>query len=147
MGKQAEIFWLLFLFNVLFSPLFSSGHQLNKKSAESEVDTSKNGMVMDTPKSCDDGLHHHRLLNERVSKIELNHEEQEKFSALFKTLLNEDRKEINQLRGRVAELEDLVVANIPTATSSKSDDKTNKAIKEERIIKRPARLLPLQLLL
>ncbi len=45
------------------------------------------------------------------------------------------------------ELEDLVVSKITTATSSKKGDKNSKAINEERIIKRPARLLPLQLLL
>ena len=41
-----------------------------------------------------------------MSKLELNYGEREKIS-------NEDRKEISQLRGRVAQLEDLV-ANVIT---------------------------------
>ncbi len=81
--------------------------------------------------SCDEGSY--QLLNERVFKIELNDGQQEKAST-------EDRNEISQLRGRVAQLEDLV-ANVISTPETEKDDVTN------RPIKRPARLLPFQFLL
>ena len=79
----------------------------------------------------DDGSNN--LLNERLSKLELNYREREMVS-------NEDRKEINQLRGRVAQLEDLIAHVVVPNTE-------NGAVINKPIInKRPARLLPASIL-
>ena len=78
----------------------------------------------------DDGWNN--LLNERLSKLELNYREREMVS-------NEDRKEINQLRGRVAQLEDSIAHVV--VTNTENGDVINKSMN-----KRPARLLPASIL-
>ena len=73
---------------------------------------------------------------DRLSKIEAQNHRHEKEISLLKTEKTEDRKEIHQLRERVALLEDSTFSN---ATPGNKISRTRS--------ERPARLLPLQLLL
>ena len=73
---------------------------------------------------------------DRLSKIEAQNQRHEKEISLFKTEKVEDRKEIHQLRERVALLEDSTFSNV------KSGDKTPR-IRSERSAQSP----PLQHLL
>ena len=73
---------------------------------------------------------------DRLFKIEAQNQRHEKEISLLKTEKIEDRKEIQQLKERVALLEDATFSNVT------SGDKISR-IRSER----PARLLPLQLLL
>ena len=75
-------------------------------------------------------------VHDRLSKIEARNQRHEKEISLLKTEKIEDRKEIHQLRERVALLEDLTFSNVAPG------DKISRTRSE-----RPARLLPLQLLL
>lgn len=67
--------------------------------------------------------------NDRISKIEAENQYQEREIALLKSLSKEDREVINQLNGRVKQLEAFLV-----------DDETGNTLERE---KRPFRLLPL----
>lgn len=71
---------------------------------------------------------------ERMWKIEANNRLQAKEISLLKTISVEDRNEIHQLKGRLAKLEAF------TFTNNTNDQETFERQK------RPARLLPLQLL-
>jgi len=65
MGKNSQKFCLFFIFIALYFPLISAGHQITIKTADSETETSKTGLVINKARSCDDGLDQNYLLNQR----------------------------------------------------------------------------------
>ena len=77
-------------------------------------------------------------LHDRLTKMEAQNRRHEVEISILKTAKIEDRKEIHQLRERVALLEDATFSNVTSG-----DIKLSQHIRSER----PARLLPLQLLL
>ena len=128
MGNYVILIYLTLSF--AFNPITS--HQFKASVEEIPLDNTNE-------KSCD-GVSH-QSLSGRVSKIKLNHKNQQENSKILRDFISEDRKEISQLRGRVAQLEDILV------NSNIDPSETENPIITERIIKRPARLLPLQVLL